>query len=204
MFDPEQLLGQMLTGALGNAFGGRGRGLLQGDVGTKAAVGMGLLGVAIAAYEHYGAPQADAAVPPPPPPMAVAPPPPPPAPAVVAVLPPPQADAVLLIRCMIAAAAADGSIDADERAAILARAQAGGVADATRAFLDNELATPPSLADLLAASRPELAAPMYAAALLALRVDSASEREWLDRLAAGLGLGDAQRAEIGRSLGAAA
>ena len=60
MFDPERMLGQMLGGALGGAFGGsrtkrrRGvLGLVGGNTAMKAQVGLGLLGIAFAAYEHY-------------------------------------------------------------------------------------------------------------------------------------------------------
>ncbi|HVJ62832.1 MAG TPA: DUF533 domain-containing protein, partial [Tahibacter sp.] len=113
MFDPERLLGQMLSGSLGNLFGGRGRSLLGGDLGSKAALGMGALGVAIAAYEHYTegrqAPAAtQSAGPPPPPPPAGGPPPPSPATRAIAVTTQTQDDALLLVRTMIAAAAADG------------------------------------------------------------------------------------------------
>ena len=59
MFNPEQLLGQLLKSGLGGSLGGgrkrkRGGSLLGGmSTGTKAQLGMGLVGIAIAAYEHY-------------------------------------------------------------------------------------------------------------------------------------------------------
>lgn len=188
MFNPEHLLGQMLGGALGNAFGGRGRSLLGGRLGSKGTLGLGLLGVAIAAYEHYSNQQnttADGAMPPPPPAAGPATPPPPPGAA--SALPSPQQDAVLLIRTMIAAAAADNRIDEAERATILARAGAND-----RAFLDAELAAPRSLSEIARAARPELAESVYAAARLAISVDTEAERDWLARLADALGLSSAQ------------
>lgn len=194
MFNPEHLLGQMLGGALGNAFGGRGRSLLGGRLGAKGTLGLGLLGVAIAAYEHYSTQQvATGAPPPPPPPTRPATPPPPPG--AVAVLPPPPQDAVLLIRAMIAAAAADGRIDEIERAAILARAGAND-----RAFLAAELSAPRTLAQIAAATRPELIESVYAAALLAISMDTEAERDWLARLGDALGLSPTQRDAIGQRL----
>ena len=59
MFNPEQLLGQLLKSGLSGGFGKgrkrkRGGSMLGGmSTGAKAQIGMGLLGVAIAAYEHY-------------------------------------------------------------------------------------------------------------------------------------------------------
>ena len=58
MFHPERLLGQLLqsglSGGLGRSRRKRGGSMLGGlSTGTKAQIGMGLLGVAMAAYEHY-------------------------------------------------------------------------------------------------------------------------------------------------------
>src|SRR5690606_15392079 len=64
MLDPERLLGQMLSGALGGALGGKRRarqtslgggigGLLGGGGAARAQLGIGLLGIAVAAWEHY-------------------------------------------------------------------------------------------------------------------------------------------------------
>ena len=153
MFDPERLLGQMLGGALGDAFGGqRGRRKRSsvfgtGNFGGKAQLGLGLLGVAMAAFEHYGQQNrastvptgmtpAPAAPPPPPPAASAMPPPPPPATMTTRVMPvldEHQQQVVLLIRTMIAAANADGHIDAGERDTILARAREGGLDEETLA-----------------------------------------------------------------------
>lgn len=196
MFNPEHLLGQMLGGALGNAFGGRGRSLLRGRLDTKGALGLGLLGVAIAAYEHFSQQTAlagNAAPPPPPPAIGSAT--PPPLPNAALMSPSSQQDAVLLIRTMIAAAAADGRIDEVERATILAHASAND-----RAFLDAELAAPRSLTEIAAKARPELADSVYAAARLAIDVDTETERDWLVRLGDALGLSPAQRDAIAQRL----
>lgn len=215
MFDPERLLGQMLGGALGDAFGGsRGRkrrtAFTSGGLGGKAQVGIGLLGLAIAAFEHYGqqgqagarsaSPPAGTPVPPPPPPApgrgAMPPPPPTAATRPMPLLDERQQAVVLLIRAMIAAANADGHIDAQEREAILARARDGGLDGATLQFLEAEIARPQTLQQVIANAPPALAAETYAAAALAITVDTDAERGWLDALATGLRLDPATRADI--------
>ncbi|MCU0757211.1 MAG: tellurite resistance TerB family protein [Xanthomonadales bacterium] len=196
--------------------------------GNKAMVGLGLLGVAFAAYDHYQQQQkpapGGASLPPPPPPgpapmpgavpgwstpmppaappmparFGSAPPMPPPG-------PPPAADssvqdAMLLIRTMIAAAAADGHIDATERAAILERAISAGLdADSQRTLLA-ELNAPAGIDVILAGARADLAPAIYGAARLAITVDTEAERLWLERLVAGLGLSAAQRAHVDAQL----
>ena len=227
MFDPERLLGQMLGGSLGGMFGGkRGRGkrsaFSTGSIGGKATLGVGLLGVAMAAWEHYqqkpgastGA--ASGANPPaaahtnamPPAPGISAMPPPPPPGVLPATRPMPllderQQSVVLLIRAMIAAANADGHIDASERDAILGRAREGGLDDTTLAFLDAELAKPQTLQQVVANAKPELAAELYAASAIAITVDTDAEKQWLDMLAYGLRLDAQVRGDIDARLAAA-
>lgn len=226
MFDPERLLGQMLGGALGDAFGGqRGRRKRSSvfssvSLGGKAQLGLGLLGVAMAAFEHYGQQNRastvpagmtptpmPAAAPPPPPPAATAMPPPPPPAAVktraLPVLDEHQQQVVLLIRTMIAAANADGHIDAAERDTILVRARDGGLNEETLAWLDAEIAKPQTLGQVIANARADLAAETYAAAALAITVDTEAERNWLDALAHGLRLDPALRADLDARIAAA-
>lgn len=202
--------------------------------GNKAMVGLGLLGVAFAAYDHYQQQQKQAPtagnLPPPPPPGAPplpgaapawsAAPVPPAAPPMQAApswsappISPPMAppgpppamdagarDAMLLIRTMIAAAAADGHIDATERSAILERAISAGLdADSQRTLLA-ELNAPAGIETILAGARPDLAPAIYGAARLAITVDTEVERLWLERLVAGLGLSAAQRATVDAQL----
>lgn len=207
MFDPQRLLGQLLGDALGGNFGHRRkRGGL--SFGTKAQLGIGALGVAIAAYEHFSSQRTPAAAPapvmaPPPTPAAMTTPPPsanmpatppPPPPAFdPQQLPPEQADAVLLVRAMIAAAAADGVIDAQERTRVLQRAATAGVDAETRAFLEAELAVPKSADMIGALTRPGLTREAYAAAALAIDLDSESERRFLQTLGDALGLSEDDR-----------
>ena len=208
MFDPERLLGQMIGGALGGAFGGRGgrrnSAFRTGDLAGKAQLGIGLLGIAMAAWEHYQQPRAPAATP-----GAAGSATPPPAPASGPLRPPPPPaanpdrtrDMALLVQAMVAAAAADGAIDAQERERILARATASGLDSDSQAFLERELAAPRSLEQVVAAARPALAPDIYAASLIAISADTEAERAYLDRLAQGLSLATETRAAIHQQLG---
>jgi uncharacterized membrane protein YebE (DUF533 family) len=187
MFDPERLLGSLMQGGL------RRRGLA--DLGG-AKLGLGLLGVVMAAFEHYsqqrpgssGPPPAPGTISPPPPPAAGPgrnpnPPPPPPVPERR------RAQATLVLRAMIAAAAADGEIDAEERARIFRNSEDAGVDEAGRRFLEFEMAAPTSVGELGQAARVSgLAEEVYLASLLAIEVDTPAELEYLRRLAEGLEL----------------
>ena len=218
MFDAERLLGQMLGGALGDAFGGKqGRkrrsAFSTGNLAGKTQIGLGLLGVAMAAWEHYGQqrePASVAATPtgttippapprqsPPPPPMSV------PATRPMPLLDERQQAMLLLIRAMIAAANADGHIDASEREAILGRAREAGLDAPTLGFLEAEIAKPQTLQQVIANAKPDLAGDTYAAAALAITIDTDAERRWLDALALGIGLDKKLRADIDARLATA-
>ena len=210
MFDPQRVLGQLVSQALGLRQTGAGRralGLGAGGLGDRAALGLGVLGIALAAYEHYRQPNAGnssvsgpasktsaavSKIAPPPPPVASpgTPPPPPAADAESA------ADARLLVQCMIAAAAADGSIDPEERARILSRMQDLGLDADDQAFLSAELAAPKSADEIGANTRPGLVEAAYAAAWLGIDPDLPAETAFLDRLAGALGLTAAERQHL--------
>ena len=85
---------------------------------------------------------------------------------------------------MVAAATADGQVDADERARLLkGMAEAGIDPDATR-WLQEELASPADAEELAApVNTPEKAAQVYAAARIAIDPDTMQEREFLRQLA---------------------
>jgi uncharacterized membrane protein YebE (DUF533 family) len=97
--------------------------------------------------------------------------------------------ASLLIRTMIAAAAADGRIDAGERQKILGSLrQAGSSAEAQR-FLMQEVQRPASPAELAReVSSPEQAVQVYTAARIAVDLDDEEEHAFLRALAAQLGI----------------
>ncbi len=97
--------------------------------------------------------------------------------------------ALVFIRAMIAAAAADGKIDEDERNAILGGLREAGFDPEANEWLANEMASPASVDTLVeAAESPELAAQIYTAARLAINPDKASEKDFLAGLSASLGL----------------
>jgi len=92
---------------------------------------------------------------------------------------------------MIAAAAADGEIDAAERQAILTRLAQNGADEQERAFLEQELVQPPDLEELLPlVDNQKMAEQFYAASLLAITVDTKEEHDYLHRLAQRLGITD--------------
>lgn len=210
MFDPEKLLGNIVGQALGGVFGGR-RGrksslFSTGNMATKATLGLGALGIAMAAYEHYKQQQPTLAnIAPTSPPTnspAVPPPPPPPA-ADLSALTSAQSESVLLIRAMIAAAAADGTIDTEERERIIARSGEVELNDQTRHFLQAELVVPRSADDIAALTRPGMVESVFVAALIAAPPDTEAEFQFLDRLGNGLGLtrADQDRIKAGLSAG---
>jgi uncharacterized membrane protein YebE (DUF533 family) len=165
-----------------------------------------LLGKVLSEVTGYAPP------PPPPPPPANGPawggrtmqPPPPPPPSVAPATPPsaaaaaasPQENtedlAIRLIRVMIAAAHADGSLDEAEEKAILDRLRNAGLSQEERLFLLDELHRPKSIAELTAGiADPSIAKTMYMLAVNAIAIDSPGERAWLDNLAASLSLSKA-------------
>ena len=97
-----------------------------------------------------------------------------------------------LLRAMIAAAKADGHIDAKEQAAIFAEMDKLPLDADDKAFVMDELRKPLDVDAVARGARtPEEAASIYAASLLAVDVDNASERAYLGLLAARLDLDDA-------------
>lgn len=106
-------------------------------------------------------------------------------------------EALLMLRAMIAAAKADGAIDAEERGRIAAQLDGAGLSakarDAVLADFDKPL-SPAALAKL--ASDPMLAAQLYAAAVVGAGEIAATERAWLDEFAKALKLDRAAAAAI--------
>lgn len=221
MFDVQKLLGQMISG------GGRDRHSRRSSGGfgipgvSNAQLGVGAIGLAIAAWEHFKSkpnePAAPAAaaplMPPPPPPPAARASTPPTAPALPMAAPTATpapvaaddrvADAAHLIRSMIAAANADGTIDSEERANILQRAMEAGLDSATQQFLMGELRAPASAEQIAAATRAELRLETWAAALIAITVDNDAENAYLERLASALGLTAEDQQRVREQLGMA-
>ena len=92
---------------------------------------------------------------------------------------------------MIAAAAADGRIDANERQKIVGGLQQAGMNEAAQQFLTSEINNPATVEYLAAAaSSPQDAVQIYTAARIAIDVDSNAEHEFLQRLASALDIDD--------------
>lgn len=216
MLNPDKILGGLLRGS------SRKSGMF-GKLGA-GTVGLGLLGVAMEAAEHYmnkaKTPQSAGPPPSPPggapstappqPPGAV--PTPPPAPEGHAAAPPPPpspgtapaegtGDAVLMIRAMIAAAAADGMIDEEERGRILDKLKAVELTPEEHSFIVQELLSPCDLDKIVrAVETPAIARQVYAVSLMAIEVDTDAERKYITSLAARLGLDENALDEIHRDL----
>lgn len=108
-------------------------------------------------------------------------------------------DATLFIRAMCSAAKADGSVDEDEVNRIVS--QAGELDADDEAMLRRELNSPLDLAGLIASVPSGLEADIYAASLLPITVDEASEVAYLGQLASGLGLDKDTVSKIHSDLG---
>ncbi len=96
--------------------------------------------------------------------------------------------AELILQAMINAAKADGRIDETEMSRILGKIQETGADQAELDFVRAEMARPMDTAGLVSAAKgkPQLAAELYAASLLAIEIDTPAERDYLAQLAASL------------------
>lgn len=108
-----------------------------------------------------------------------------------------SAEALLMLRTMIAAAKADGGVDAEERGRIAAQLDGAGLNPAARdtVLADFDKPLPPA-ALAKQASDPMLAAQLYAAAVVGAGEIAAAERAWLDEFAKALKLDRAAAAAI--------
>ena len=108
-----------------------------------------------------------------------------------------------LVRAMIAATKADGKVDAEEKEAIFAKLETMPLGAEEKAFVFDELSSPLDINAVVArADTPEHAAEIYAASLVAITADTASERAYLDALAHKLKLAPGLVAEIHKTAGA--
>lgn len=97
--------------------------------------------------------------------------------------------AELCLRGMIEAIKSDGNIAPEEVQRIVGKIEEGGITSEEQQFVTRHLQGPPDVRGLLAAipSR-EVGAQVYAAALMAISVDTPAERTFLANLAQGVGL----------------
>lgn len=112
--------------------------------------------------------------------------------------------ALTLVQAMIAAAKADGHIDAGERAHIMEKVKISGLDTEAEAFIEKELADPLDMDALVAAAKTEeQKVEIYTASRLTIEPDSRAERGYLDLLAGRLGLPDALVEHIEATVSAA-
>ncbi|UXY51762.1 tellurite resistance TerB family protein [Pseudomonas tohonis] len=185
-------LGGLLGGAGGSALAAGALGLLLGNksarkLGGKALTYGGLAALGVLAYKAYGnwqarqasAPQGE--------------------PQTLDRLPAPQAEqhSQAVLKALVAAAKADGHVDARERQLI--EGELGKLTqDAElRSWLELELNKPLDPADVARAARtPEMAAEMYLASVLMVDEEHFMERAYLDELARQLKLDPDLKAEL--------
>lgn len=178
-------------------------------------------GVASALHKSQGASSSTATgatVPPPPPPpppppvMAVPPPPPPPPPAAEPDEPeesvelPPEA-VYAVVRTMVAAALADGSLAPEEKELIHHRLRESGLSEKQTLQIHRDLVLPPTPAELVALAPPGPGREaLYRCASLIVLADGQTsdlERGWLDRLARALEIAPGRAAALERETFAA-
>lgn len=226
MFDPQKLLEQFLGGgqggtpartgksggmspdfmkglATGGVAGGLAGILLGGKTSkkmVKGAVKLGgtaaLAGLAYKAYESWRASQQAPAAEAPPPMKDVT-----PKPEGTPFLPARAEErdgmSLAILRAMIAAAKADGRIDADEHRRIFDKLEELDLDTEEKAFIIDELRKPLDIdAVVAAAATPELAVEIYAASFLAIDPDDPAEQAYLAMLASRLKLEPGLRSAV--------
>jgi uncharacterized membrane protein YebE (DUF533 family) len=185
-------LGALLKGAAGGALGAGALGLLLGNksarkIGSNVITYGGLAALGVIAYKAYGnwqanqagAPQAE--------------------PQTLDRLPAPQAElhSQGILKALVAAAKADGHVDARERQLIEGELLKLTDDRELQAWLEQELNKPLDPADVArAASTPEMAAEMYLASVLMVDEEHFMERAYLDELARQLKLDPALKLEL--------
>jgi uncharacterized membrane protein YebE (DUF533 family) len=111
--------------------------------------------------------------------------------------------AQLILRAMINAAKADGQIDQDEVQRIIGRLDEGGADKSARDFIMAAMTKPMETEAIVAAAKgnPQLAAELYGASLLAIKVDSPAEQQYLQNLSSSLGLAPQAVNNLEKSMG---
>jgi uncharacterized membrane protein YebE (DUF533 family) len=115
-----------------------------------------------------------------------------------------DAFSLVLVRAMIAAAKADGHIDAQEREKIAGRLSEAELGAEAERFVNQELANPVDIDALVAAAKTEeQRVEIYTASRLAIDPETRAERGYLDHLAGRLQLPDALIDRIEQTVSAA-
>jgi len=114
-----------------------------------------------------------------------------------------ESKAMVILKAMINAAKADGQIDDAERQRILGKLEEAGADAEAREFVQAELQRPFDSHGLAEGTDPQTAVEVYAASVLAIEVDTPAEREYLRRLAQGMGLEEGTVQRLHATLGVA-
>lgn len=113
-----------------------------------------------------------------------------------------QHRATLILRSMIQAAKADGQIDQQEMQRIAGKLDEAGESREARDFVMREMSGPADINALCqAVASPQEAVEVYAAALMAIEVDTQAEQAYIGELANALGLDEQMVAHIHQALG---
>ena len=101
-----------------------------------------------------------------------------------------EQDAEIIVKAMINAAKADGRIDDNEIQKIVGKLQEDGLTEEEKELFMTEANKPMDIDAVIASAggRPEMAAQIYSASLLAIEVDTPAEQQYMQQLAQGLGL----------------
>ncbi len=101
-----------------------------------------------------------------------------------------EQDAEIIVKAMINAAKADGRIDDNEIQKIVGKLQEDGLTEEEKELFMTEASKPMDIDAVIASAggRPEMAAQIYSASLLAIEVDTPAEQQYMQQLAQGLGL----------------
>ncbi|MCK9488453.1 MAG: tellurite resistance TerB family protein [Xanthomonadales bacterium] len=106
-----------------------------------------------------------------------------------------------ILSALIAAAKADGHIDPRQRALIQGEIEQLAPDAGLRTWLEQQLQAPMDAAAVAAqAITPEMSAELYLASVLVINPDNGIERDWLDTLAAELGLDPVLRRSLDQQL----
>ena len=193
-------LGSLLSGAGGGALAAGAMGLLLGNksarkIGGKAITYGGLAALGVLAYKAYGNWQASQGTAPQTEPQTID--------RIAPVQVEQHSQAIL--KALVAAAKADGHIDARERELIEGEFDKISGDSGVQAWLKDELNKPLDPAEVArAASTPEMAAEMYIASVMLVDEEHFMERAYLDELAKQLKLEPGLKAELERQVHQAA
>lgn len=103
----------------------------------------------------------------------------------------------LILKAMINAAKADGQIDASEMEKIVGRLQQDGADDGDLQFIREQLSSPMDTDGIVnAVNNMQAAAQIYAASLLAIKLDTPAEQQYINELAERMGLPQGARDEM--------